>query len=404
VRNIIFRVVRGVAHALNLVSGASMSFELTDAEMTHLIANWKDLRSELSGEVTEFFSQEGAPNTRLCRSHLNELGMDCGFPTMVNLEINRHCSLRCIHCYIGLEDLTSRAPSFFEQMTDRDFSSFLDELKELGVFLLVFTGGEPFQNKRLERFIEMASAKDFVLEIFSNLQHLPRWFRMVDPLKARIGRIQVSVYSSDSKVHDFITTHPGSFDRTMANIKSLRSRGFRVEVATPLMQGNFNSTRETEGYFSKLGIPQNFSWPIVNEYYSGHAGKNQLNLTSDQFMQFVAEHPNFLIETCFHENPESPICEAGKSLFSIASNGDVFPCSQFPFWVGNLRDQRISAIYDSGEMRRIRNMRNIDTGLNVAYNYCIGGNYSETGDPLTQPLFFVKSIKAAFKGERRKGQ
>ena len=397
---IIYRIAGGLAHALNTASGRIMSFDLSEEEIKQLLSDWEHLGEDLSEDAASFFSARGNPNTHLCRGNLIELGMEFGFPTMVNLEINRRCSLRCLHCYIGEEDLSSQIPSIFELMPTEDLSSFLDDLRAMGVFLLVFTGGEPFVNKRLNSLLQMASDKGFVSEIFSNLQYLPSWFSELNPLESRIGRVQVSVYSSDQEVHDAITKRTGSFTRTLKNIEFLRTRRFYVEVATPLMKDNLASWKRTRDFFARLGVPQNFSWPIVNEYYSGKPGKSDLNISPEQFRQFVDENKGFLIETRFDENPNAPICEAGIALFSIVADGSVFPCSQFPFRVGNIAEQGIRAIYDSEEMGCIRGLRNIDTRLNVAHNYCVGANFSETGNPLTQPLFFVECIKTAL--HRRK--
>jgi MoaA/NifB/PqqE/SkfB family radical SAM enzyme len=168
---------------------------------------------------------------------------------------------------------------------------FLDKLHKMGVFLLVLTGGEPFLNKKLEQFLWLAKAKGFVVELFSNLQQIPSWFWKLSPTTAMIGRIQVSIYSSDPIVHDRITTIKGSPKKSMNNLCELKRLGFYVEVATPLMKYNFDSWEETRKLFASLKIKQDFSWPIVDEYYSRKTGKSSLNIMASQFAKFVEKNP-----------------------------------------------------------------------------------------------------------------
>jgi len=392
--NIIYRVVGGNFHVLNISSGDLMTFDISKNDMYYLLKNWKKIK--LESDVKMLFAHQGQINTRLCRSNLIDLGMDFGFPTVVNIELNRRCILRCKHCYIGEEHLESSALSVFEKMTLEDITSFFDELGNMGVFLLVFTGGEPFINKKLQHFIEMATKKNFVIEIFSNLQFIPKWFRELSPTSGSIGRIQVSVYSSNEKTHDTITNQNGSYKKTMKNLKFLMRKGFYVEVATPLMIYNYETWKETKNFFLKLGIKQDFSWPIVDEYYSQKTNKTLLNLSAKQFQKFVDENPDFLIKTDFSD-VESPICEAGRAIFSVVANGDVFPCSQLPCPVGNITQKDLLSIYQSDKMQKFRNLKMLDTGLKASYNYCIGLNYSETGNILTQPKIFAGSIREILK-------
>ena len=396
---IIYRTIGNKTHVLNVSTGTLMTFEMTEAEMLHVFQNRTDPRLGLDAEVLSLFASKMQTNTRLCRDNLNSLGMEFEFPTTVNIEINRRCSLRCLHCYIGTKDLKSSNPSVFEQMSRKQLSMFLDKLHKMGVFLLVLTGGEPFLNKKLEQFLWLAKAKGFVVELFSNLQQIPSWFWKLSPTTAMIGRIQVSIYSSDPIVHDRITTIKGSHKKSMNNLCELKRLGFYVEVATPLMKYNFDSWEETRKLFASLKIKQDFSWPIVDEYYSRKTGKSSLNIMASQFAKFVEKNPDFLIRTKFTKT-NTPICEAGRSMFSISANGDVFPCSQFPSSVGSICDATPQAIYDSKRMRWVRSLKNIDVGLDMAYNYCVGENYVETGNPLTQSPFFLVSISKALK---RKG-
>jgi len=398
---ILYRVVNGKSHVLNYTTGEVMSFNVKKKDILELMSLLSDSKSDILNDVRKFFVRTSdRPNTRLCRSNLIDLGMQFSFPTIVNLELNKNCNLQCIHCYIGNKNLKSVIPSIFQAMEEAQIHDFLNSLKRSGVFLIVLTGGEPFINKNLKRFLRIATEKDFITEIFSNLQYIPDWFLETDPKSLRIGRIQTSVYSSHSKVHDGVTTVDGSFKKTTENLCLLRERGYYVEVATPLMSKNFKTRNDTILRFKDLGIRQDFSWPIVNEYQNLRSNKSSLNISENQIRQFAIEHPDFFIRFSVR-NPQESICAAGKALFGITSNGDVWPCSQYPLTIGNICNNDIHQILKSPAMLEIGNRSKALLDKGVSFNFCMGTNYAETGNAFQQPDFMVKGISGITTKERR---
>ncbi|MBI5401278.1 radical SAM protein [Candidatus Wolfebacteria bacterium] len=398
---IIKRSIGSYTHFLNCVNGQIVSFEIDSIEAEKIINRPTDY--EFDHEAGKVFKNiNGQYNSRLCRENLIKLGLEFKFPTMVNIELSRRCSLRCIHCYVGNKNLSSSEPSFFERMNESDIDEFLSELKNLGIFLVVITGGEPFISKRLQNFLRIATEKDFLIEIFSNLQNLPDWFLFNNYGNFRVGRIQTSVYSSVFKIHDRITKSVGSLKRNLKNLNLLVKMGYFVEVATPLMRKSIISWENTRFFFKEKKIAQNFSWPIANEYYGlNRKRKNVLNISGQNLGYFIEKNPDFLLEK---ENPESDeyICEAGKAIFSISATGDVFPCSQMPLSVGNITLKRkIKEIVYGEKMLKIGSLKWKDVSAKKVFNFCPGINYTDTGNMLTQSEHMLKVINAAYKKERR---
>lgn len=399
------REVGDKVHVLNYSLGQIMSFEGDDGR--YLLANL-DRLTEAEADIDESIIQfltgaNGRLSSRSFRSSLVNLGMQFGFPSVTNLELNRRCVLRCQHCYIPTVDLASKADSAFEQQESGGMSEVFDSLQRIGVFLVVLTGGEVFLNRRFQTLLREMSDRGFVVEIFSSLQFLPDWFLDLDPLETRIGRIQTSVYSVKPPIHDMVTGTPGSMTRTLKNLRFLHEQGYYVEVATPLMATNFGSRHEIEEYFSRLGIKQSFAWPIVSEYYGGTEKKALLNITKEQFLQFCLERPDYLIRFKPAEHPDESICAAGEAVMSISANGDIFSCSQFPKAVGNVFTAGVEDVYHSPAMRQIADFKKGDMPADaLPYNYCVGNNYSETGDPFRQGgyvrealAYYVLHTKAA---------
>ena len=390
---LIYRTVDKYVHFLNCSSGRVQSFGLVDGK--NIIDNLEHpdlLKKMMSGETFSFlFDKKERMKPKELRTSLLELGAEFSFPTTVNIELNRRCVLRCKHCYIPFSNLNNEKTEMFDNFSVKEIKDLFRSLKKMGVFFVVLTGGEPFLNINFKNFLTEADNQGFVIEIFSNLQNIPDWF-INSSYKYRINRFQTSIYSIDPEVHDLVTSKKGSLKNTLRNLRVLKKLGYRVEVASPLMCFNFDSRVETREYFASRNINQSFSWPIVNEYYDGCKGKYRLNISKDQFLQFVDENPDFII--CSDFSDKKYICGAGRLLFSISANGDVFPCSQFPKKMGNIRESSVEKIMKCKQMCDLSCLSpKLIDGKEYTYNFCMGNNYSETGDPLKVPEYFTEMYK-----------
>ncbi len=394
---IIWRNIGNYTHFLNCKNGQIVSVK-ADAIKAKRIVNEPD-DYEFDGDTKKFFKNiSGQYNSKLCRKNLIKLGLAFNFPTTVNIELSRRCSLKCIHCYVGNKNLRSSELGFLERMDESSIGDFFDELKALGVFLIVISGGEPFMSKSFGSLLRIATEKGFLVEIFSNLQYLPEWFLSNEYGNFRIGRIQTSVYSSVPKIHDDITKKSGSLRRTLENIHLLGKRGYFVEVATPLMKRNFASWESIMLFFEKKKIVQNFSWPITNEYY-GQVKKSRLNISGENLRDFVMKNPDFISETQ-NSNRNKYVCEAGKAIFAISANGDVFPCGLLPLSVGNISLKKIKEIFRGEDMLKSGSLKWKDVPARKVFNFCPGINYIDTGNALTQPKHMLNAINIAFANKK----
>ncbi len=394
---LLIRKVGNYVHILNPYSGSLISLTLKDYENISKVTS-----EEIDDEILETIKipKDSSMNSRLFRSSLITLGSEYKFPTIVNIELTRRCLLDCKHCYITSEEHKSNEIKGIELLSEKEIDDLISNLHDMGVFLIVLTGGEPLIAKNIQFFIHACQKYNIAFELFSCLQVIPNWLNK--DLK-NLARIQVSVYSLKENVHDFITQKQGSLKVTLKNIEKLSKENFYIEIATPLMKINFEDRKSISKYFKDRGIRQNFSWPILNEYYSEKTDKSLLNVSKEQFALFVKENPDYIID-CKWKDKNSPICEAGISVFSITADGCVFPCSQYPKEVGNIFENNAKDIYKGERMFEAISYTPNDLCSDCKYyNFCIGNNYSETGDPLKQPPFMVESLIYAKANLLKKG-
>jgi MoaA/NifB/PqqE/SkfB family radical SAM enzyme len=73
---------------------------------------------------------------------------------VVMWNITRECNLRCKHCYIN-----AQKSSHPEELTLEEGIRFIDELAEIEIPMIIFTGGEPLASKNFFPFAYYAKAK-----------------------------------------------------------------------------------------------------------------------------------------------------------------------------------------------------------------------------------------------------
>lgn len=397
-QELLIRTVQSYTHLLNPYSGLLITLKESDYKNLQ-----KATKKDLESNILETFKipSKRQINSRKFRPSLIKLGSEYKFPTIVNIELTRRCLLDCEHCYITSEEHQSSKIKGLEALNREEVESLIKSLKKMGVFVIVLTGGEPCIARNILYFVEACERNNIIIELFTCLQIIPKW--LLNTKKENIGRIQVSIYSLNNDIHNGITNKENSLQVSLKNIKILKKLGYYIETVTPLMKSNFEKYSSINDYFKKQGIAHNFSWPILNEYYTKKSNKSLLNVSKEQFSKFVSQNPDYIIK-CNWESECSPLCEAGSAVFSISTNGDMFPCSQYPLPVGNVFKQNIVKIYNSKKMKTAVSYKARDLCKKTKYyNFCIGNNYSETGDPLKQPSFMLESLDYSIKQLRKEG-
>ena len=166
----------------------------------------------------------------------------------LQFELSSRCNERCIHCYIPNE---KKSKGF--DMPLRKVKSILDEFAQMGGIHVTLSGGEAFLHKDIIEIAEYCREKDLKISILSNLISLKD--EQIPRLKAvNLSLIQVSLYSMDPEIHDFITTVKGSFDKTIASIEKLVAADIPIQISCPIMKANRKGYDKVLEYAKKLKV------------------------------------------------------------------------------------------------------------------------------------------------------
>jgi MoaA/NifB/PqqE/SkfB family radical SAM enzyme len=166
----------------------------------------------------------------------------------VLLELTYRCNLDCAFCY---NDLGLRGEPL---STDQYFQLFAD-LREMEVFNLTLSGGEPLAHPDFLQLGRRARELGFVVRIKSNGHALrgemARRIRdEIDPFL-----IEMSLHGASAATHDRQTRVPGSFARLLANLREVLTLGLRVKLNSTLTIWNEHEIEAMLDLAGALGVP-----------------------------------------------------------------------------------------------------------------------------------------------------
>jgi radical SAM protein with 4Fe4S-binding SPASM domain len=271
-----------------------------------------------------------APSPRV---GLYALAQRRAIPLRVVWEITKRCNLRCYHCYVarpGEELPTARALAI------------VGELAEAGCLGVTLTGGEV--GLRTD-FLELAMAikrQRMQLTVFTNGTVLDdSALRCL----AELGSLQVAVslYGATAASHDRVTGVSGSFDRTLASVRLLRTLGVSCRVHGVLLRDTIAEFFAVADLAEGLGCEWRFD-PSVTPTQEGGLAVLEHRVRAKDLRDLLLS-PRLAGKTKEYAAGHGDGTRGGKSLGNcgagfvsayIAADGDVFGCMGLSPAFGNL--------------------------------------------------------------------
>lgn len=317
----------------------------------------------------------------------------------VLVELTYRCNLDCFFCY---NDLGLRG----EPLSREEYFRLFAELREMEVFNLTLSGGEPLAHPDFLALGARARELGFVVRVKSNGHalrgELARRVRdEVDPFL-----IEVSLHGATAATHDRQTRIAGSFDRLLANLAEMRELGLRVKLNSTLTLWNEGEIAEMFTLADALGLPLQVD-PEVTPRDDGEREPLQvapsregvLRLFRVQFERgraAAADGPARPVEVARGGDdgtmpvPVHKHCGAGSSGIAIDPYGNVYPCVQWRRPVGNLHERSLREIWGGSaalaEVRdltvEIKDMVEAQGPGAHLLNFCPGSAAMQTGSPL----------------------
>jgi len=278
-------------------------------------------------------------------------------PVNVTFEVTKKCNLDCLHCYVDHDD-TARELNIEKQ------KRIIDELYDLGVVYITFSGGELFVKEGVWELFEHTRRKKMGFKIITAATLLEK--NDIDRLKnLGVLEVGVSIYSDKSEIHDFITKRPGSLNKTLKAVKYMNEIGIVTVSKTLIMNINKNDIKNVYKLTSSLGMIPTFDLTVTGAQNNvRNPKKYALNKREIYDLFKDREVEKILLDNKPLEErycglkkqykPDEPRCEIGRGAMWIDAKGLVYPCISYPYPVGDLTAESLKEIwYDNPEIEKI---------------------------------------------------
>ncbi|HET6339063.1 MAG TPA: radical SAM protein [Polyangiales bacterium] len=311
------------------------------------------------------------------RAMLARLAEKWKSPLSAGIEVSDRCNEVCVHCY--------QEQGRKGEMTTAQLFGLMDELASMGVLLLTISGGEATLRKDFLELVGYARHKGFAVRIFTNGLTMSRELAAALAGLA-VQNVEISLYSTRSETHDFMTGVPGSFEKTVAGVRNLVEFGVSVTVKTPVMTINESELDEYAAFAASLGAAHALD---LGELVPREGGSR-----APELFQIKTETRAAILRALSKSDvtPARPLtqapCSAAESII-IEPNGELRPCTSLEFDLGHALEDGIAAAYHSNERAlAIRQLTWLnlhgcrECALRVYCSHCYANALAQTGDAL----------------------
>ncbi len=247
-------------------------------------------------------------------------------PEGMTFELTYGCNLRCVHCY----NPTHRALP--HELTTLEICTLLDQIADLGVLTITFTGGEPSVRPDIGDILRHARRQGLMTHLMTNATRITASF--ADLLhEAAVSQINVSIYGATEEVYEQMTGVPGSYRQFRQGLLDLAAASLPVVVRMPVTTINCWEIQACRRLVESLRMKFQYCLEIMTTI-TGDRTPLQYRLAAEHKVlidrELLSYRNNDGPETAC-STPESLIeCACGHTRFAITPYGEMNLCTAFP--------------------------------------------------------------------------
>jgi len=278
--------------------------------------------------------------TRFINEHL--LAKTDG-PSHAQIALTNACPQNCEYCYN--KDRKGKV------MDTAIIKKVIQELKEMGVFWLGFTGGEPLLQEDIVEITESVG-DDCAVKLFTTGCTLTPQLAQ-DLRNAGLFSVSVSLDHWKQELHDKARRYAGAFQTALKAINIFKNLGDVDVGVSAVLSKEMIKRNEVEEFLDFLiGLGIHEAWlseckPSVEDFWTDDqvvTEPERLKLVElqDRFNREGKITVNYLAH---FEGKEHFGCNAGHKMVYIDPFGEVSPCVFIPMTFGNVREESLKKIF-----------------------------------------------------------
>ncbi len=291
--------------------------------------------------------------------------------------LTNRCNLNCIHCY----NRSGPANGTNNELTTEEALALIDDLAEMGVPLILFTGGEPLLREDIWTLADHARTRGIMTALSTNGTLITP--DVAEQIKAcGIGYAGISLDGATAQTHNRFRGRPDAFERSIAAFAHCREAGIKCGVRVTLTRENYAELPSLIDLAEAIGASRFCLYWLVPSG-RGIDAYTRLQLSGDEvndtltllYRRAEATDPKKM-EFLTVDSPQDAIhllaamkrdnaadraeaeelvaslkggCSAGTRVANIDHQGNVYPC-QFAqaeeLRIGSVRDRPFSQIWE----------------------------------------------------------
>jgi MoaA/NifB/PqqE/SkfB family radical SAM enzyme len=278
-------------------------------------------------------------------------------PGLLVISPSMKCNLNCFGCYAGKYSKEEDLP--FE-VIDR----ILNEAKEMGIYFIVVSGGEPFFRKDIFDIFEKHNDMSFHVFTHGGLLDEKRVSRL-----AELGNVLPAISVEGFEKETDERRGKGHYDKVVRAMHLLKEAGVLFAYSATVTRNNAEMLVSDEfvdhwmdhgctvgWYFLYTPVGKDTEWELV-------PAPEQRDLLRKRVEHFRSTKEMFFGDF-WNDGPVVGGCIAGgRKYLHINSNGDVEPCVFCHFAMHNIKDTPLSEAVTSPMFKKIRENQNSNDNL-----------------------------------------
>jgi pyrroloquinoline quinone biosynthesis protein E len=281
-----------------------------------------------------------------------------GIPLAVLAELTHRCPLQCPYCSNPVELEASGA-----ELSTAEWLRVIDELAEIGVLQIHFSGGEPTVRKDLRELVARASEVGLYSNLITSAVMLTR-DKLAALADAGLAHVQISVQGAEAGLADRVGGYRNGHAKKLEAARWTRELGLPLTVNAVMHRQNLHQLPEIIEMAVALDADR---LEVANVQYYGWALRNRQALmpTPEQVEETTAIveaararlagvlEIDYVIPDYYAARPKQCMGGWGRQFFNISPSGKVLPCHAAESITGlrfdSVRDAPLARIWHESE-------------------------------------------------------
>jgi len=266
-----------------------------------------------------------------------QINASCGEPApeIVNISLTSGCRNDCWHC---------NTPGERVDLDTDVLLKTIEDLKELGTFQFLFTGGNPLLRDDLEEMIRSTSDSAVALVSTPGLVDKERAKSLKE---AGCQGVLVGLEHHDGEKNDEIMGCEGAYRRSLKSIEHVREAGMLAGSWVVVTSDRISELDRYLKFVKNQGVTDVaiFEPIICNSDELLDENEREYLKEIQKVARKEKAYPR-IISGPFMDSEEFMGCTAGYNRMHISEKGEVFPCDMLREGWGNIYEDSIKNIWE----------------------------------------------------------